>query len=71
MFQKFVSQRYQNVTSTAMSEVDVLAKKYDDLINFSLGDPDMVTDEVIIEGALNDAKAGHTHYCDFQGEPEL
>ena len=71
MEKRFVSNRYLDLTSTAMSEVDVLARRYPDLINFSLGDPDLITEDVIIDGAMKDAKAGHTHYCDFQGEPEL
>ena len=71
MEKRFISNRYLDLTSTAMSEVDVLARRYPDLINFSLGDPDLITEDVIINGAMKDAKAGHTHYCDFQGEPEL
>lgn len=71
MEKRFISNRYLDLTSTAMSEVDVLARRYPDLINFSLGDPDLITEDVIIDGAMKDAKAGHTHYCDFQGEPEL
>lgn len=45
--------------------------KYPDLINFSLGDPDLTTDERIIRKALEDALNGHTHYTDFYGVREL
>ena len=52
MEKRFVSNRYLDLTSTAMSEVDVLARRYPDLINFSLGDPDLITEDVIIDGAM-------------------
>ena len=54
-----------------MGKVDELAKNYDDVINLSLGDPDLITHEQIIEKAFADARAGHTKYTDFRGDPEL
>jgi len=57
--------------STAMGASDELAKTYDDVINLSLGDPDITTHRLIIDGAFKDAAAGHTKYTDFRGDPEL
>jgi aspartate/methionine/tyrosine aminotransferase len=37
-----------------------MAKKTPNLIDLSIGDPDLITDERIIEQAANDAKNGHT-----------
>ena len=54
-----------------MGKSDELAKTFSDVINLSLGDPDLITDERIIEEAFADARAGHTKYTDFQGDPEL
>ena len=54
-----------------MGQSDVLAKSFDDVINLSLGDPDLITHELIIDKAFADAKAGHTKYTDFRGDPEL
>ncbi|MDL2328091.1 pyridoxal phosphate-dependent aminotransferase [Ruminococcaceae bacterium OttesenSCG-928-A11] len=71
MKHKFVAKRYWKDQSTAMGASDVAAKSYTDVINLSLGDPDLVTDEIIIDGAFADAKAGHTKYTDFRGDPEL
>ena len=71
MKQKFISKRYKNKSTTPMGESDTLAKKYPDLINLSLGDPDLTTADIIIDEACKDAHMGHTHYCDFQGDPEL
>lgn len=71
MKHNFISKRYWNNSSTAMGKSVGLAGKYDDLINLSIGDPDLTTDVRIIEAAFNDAKAGHTHYTDSLGEREL
>jgi aspartate/methionine/tyrosine aminotransferase len=71
MKHKFISKRYWNNISTPMGESGNLVRKYDDLINFSLGDPDLTTDERIINAAFEDAKNGHTHYTDFLGDIEL
>lgn len=66
-----ISKRYWNSVSTPMGESMGLANLYDDLINFSLGDLDITTDERIIKGAFQDALDGHTHYTDSYGIMEL
>ena len=71
MKHKFIAKRYWKDQSTAMGQSDVLAKSFDDVIDLSLGDPDLITDSLIIDKAFEDAKAGHTKYTDFQGDPEL
>lgn len=71
MKHRFISKRYWNDISTPMGESGGLVREYDDLINFSLGDPDYTTDERIINAAFEDAKNGHTHYTDFFGDMEL
>lgn len=71
MKNRFIAKRYWKDHSTAMGLSDELAKSYDDCINLSLGDPDLITDELIIRKAFEDAKAGHTKYTDFRGDPEL
>ena len=71
MKSKYLSKRYWKDRSTPMGKVDKLAKQYDDVIDLSLGDPDLTTHDIIIENAFMDAKAGHTKYTDFRGDPEL
>lgn len=71
MKHKFIAKRYWEDKSTAMGKSDVMAKSFDDVINLSLGDPDLITHELIIDKAFADAKAGHTKYTDFRGDPEL
>lgn len=71
MRHKFIAKRYWKDLSTPMGKVDELAKQFNDVINLSLGDPDMTTHKLIIEKAFADACAGHTKYTDFRGDPEL
>jgi aspartate/methionine/tyrosine aminotransferase len=71
MKSKYLSKRYWKDQSTPMGKVNDLAKQFDDVIDLSLGDPDITTHDIIIENAFEDAKAGHTKYTDFRGDPEL
>nr|WP_312578262.1 pyridoxal phosphate-dependent aminotransferase [Sedimentibacter sp.] len=71
MKNKFISKRYWKDQSTPMGQVDELAKQFDDVIDLSLGDPDLITHDIIIENSMRDAKLGHTKYTDFRGDPEL
>lgn len=71
MKHKYISKRYWSDKATAMGQSDELAKAYNDVIDLSLGDPDMTTPESIICRAFEDAKKGHTGYTDFRGDPEL
>lgn len=71
MKSKYIAKRYWNDRSTAMGQSDVLARAYDDVIDLSLGDPDPITDDRIIDAAAEDAHKGHTKYTDFRGDPEL
>lgn len=66
-----ISKRYWNSISTPMGASSGYLDMYDDIINFSLGDPDITTDERVIKLAFKDALEGHTHYTDFYGYPEL
>lgn len=68
---KFIAKRYWEDKSTAMGQSDVLAKAFDDVIDLSLGDPDMVTPKPIIDAAYEAMLDGHTKYTDFRGDPEL
>lgn len=71
MKNKYISKRYQNSITTAMGENSSHLEKYEDLIDLSLGDPDITTDKRIIESAFNDALKGHTHYTSAYGMKEL
>lgn len=71
MARTYLSKRYSNDFGNAMGQSDVAAKKFSDVINMSIGNPDRTTHESIIEAAFRDAKNGYTGYSDFQGDPEL
>lgn len=71
MKHKYIAKRYWKDQSTAMGQSDVIAKSFNDVINLSLGDPDLITNDIIIDNAFKDAKKGHTKYTDFRGDPEL
>lgn len=71
MKHQFIAKRYWKDQSTAMGQSDVMAKSFNDVINLSLGDPDLITHDYIIDHAFADAKKGHTKYTDFRGDPEL
>ena len=54
-----------------MGQVNELAQQFDDVIDLSLGDPDLITHSIIIDNAMNDVHRGHIKYTDFRGAPEL
>lgn len=71
MKHRYLAKRYWKDQKTPMGASDELAKSFEDVINLSLGDPDQTTPETVITAAFEDAKAGHTKYTDFRGDPEL
>ncbi|ABR50633.1 aminotransferase, class I and II [Alkaliphilus metalliredigens QYMF] len=71
MKHRFLAKRYWNTMTTPMGAVVDLAKQYSDVINLSLGDPDYVTNQEVIQRAFEDAENGHTHYTDSLGDEEL
>ncbi|NLY82435.1 MAG: pyridoxal phosphate-dependent aminotransferase [Clostridiales bacterium] len=71
MKDKFIAKRYWKDQITAMGQSDEKSKTFTDIINLSLGDPDLITDKRIIDKAYEDMLAGHTKYTDFRGDPEL
>jgi aspartate/methionine/tyrosine aminotransferase len=70
MQMRFLAHKYLNDNSNPLSLVaSLLGEK--DIINLSIGDPDVITDEIIIDGAFKDASEGHTKYTKPSGDPEL
>lgn len=71
MKHRFLSKRYWKSTATAMLEAADINKMDSSIIDLSIGDLDLITNEAIIEKAFSDAKAGHTKYTKPTGDPEL
>lgn len=69
MKHRFVAKRYWKDQSTAMGKSDEMAKSFNDVINLSLGDPDLITDRLIIDKSYEDARAGHIQIYGFQRRP--
>ena len=70
MKDKFIAKRYWNLQPSAMAAASSIAPR-DDLINLTVGDPDINTDERVIKLAMEDALKGHTHYTTQRGDEEL
>lgn len=62
---EFIQEKYKDIKESIYS-VDY-SSKYPDLINFGVGDPDLMTHEMIIKEAYDSQIAGHTHYENTQG----
>ena len=67
----FIAKRFQQVQDGAVASAAAEKNQYPDLIDLTIGDTDLTTDERIIRAAMEDALAGHTHYTNPQGDPEL
>ena len=69
----FLSKKYSNqeVNENVMARIAAMARNAENVVDLSLGDPDIVTPLPIIEAAFADAKAGHTKYTDPRGYKEL
>lgn len=62
-----LAKKYQEPEENIMMNIGTLAKSKEGLIDLSIGDPDLITDERIIDQAFVDAKAGHTRYTASDG----
>ncbi|KAF1302464.1 pyridoxal phosphate-dependent aminotransferase [Enterococcus saccharolyticus] len=71
MNQSRIAKKYQEPKENLLMDIGMLAKSSTDLIDLSLGDPDLITDHAIIEAATEAAKAGHTKYTASDGSQEF
>lgn len=59
------------IAPTLSRQLFMMAKQYDDVIDFTLGDPDVATPQAICDAAYNAAIHGKTHYAPNAGLPAL
>ncbi len=71
MKHRFLAKKYWKDASTPFGTTNEKAAQFDDCINLSIGDPDLFTDKIIIDGAYQDALKGHTRYTNMYGDIEL
>lgn len=66
-----ISNKFNKQFNNDMLDSTNKAKKYNDIINLSIGDPDLITNSEIMKKGFEDCLNGHTHYTDPLGYPEL
>jgi aspartate/methionine/tyrosine aminotransferase len=71
MNQPMIAQRFQTPSENLLMDIATLAKKTPNLIDLSIGDPDLITDHTIIEAAFHDVKNGHTNYTASDGSADF
>lgn len=59
------------IAPTLSRQLFMMAKQYNDVVDFTLGDPDIPTPKAICEAAANAANTGHTRYAPNAGLPAL
>lgn len=59
------------IAPTLSRQLFMMAKQYDDVIDFTLGDPDVPTPKAICDAAYESAISGKTHYAPNAGLPAL
>lgn len=68
---ELLNQKFRIPQGTAMARVTEAAARYPDIIDLSLGDPDIPTPRSILDQTYLDMLAGHTKYTDPRGYREL
>lgn len=71
MKHNYIAKRYWDFKLPALSKTNEMVKRYDDVINLSIGDPDLPCNKEIIDEMYKDTLAGHTKYTEFLGDSEL
>ncbi|MEA5058777.1 MAG: aminotransferase class I/II-fold pyridoxal phosphate-dependent enzyme [Candidatus Pelethousia sp.] len=68
---QWVSERRSVLEENSMLALFASAKKYPDVINLSIGDPDLPTPKSILDAMYADCLLGHTKYTNPKGDPAL
>lgn len=66
-----IARRFQQPAENLLMKIAVLAKEKEDIIDLSIGDPDLITNPAIIEAAYADVKKGATNYTAPDGSKEF
>ena len=67
----YIAKKYWKTAESELSKSAGATGAAKDLINFTLGDPDIHTDKRIVERTFEDVLNGATHYTDTLGILEL
>ncbi|EUJ33629.1 aspartate aminotransferase [Listeria floridensis FSL S10-1187] len=66
-----IAKKFQETPANILADIGTLAKTTPDILDLSIGDPDLITDEAIIQAAFKDVLNGATKYTESGGELEL
>ncbi|MGF2941133.1 pyridoxal phosphate-dependent aminotransferase [Enterococcus xiangfangensis] len=66
-----IARRFQQPAENLLMKIAILAKEQEEIIDLSIGDPDLITNPAIIEAAYADVKKGATNYTAPAGSKEF
>ena len=67
----YIAKRHWEFEEASLSKTNEMVKRYDDIIDLSIGDPDYPADKVIIAAIYEAGMKGYTLYTEFLGDPDL
>ncbi len=67
----YIAKRHWDFEEAALSKTNEMVKRYEDVIDLSIGDPDYPADKGCIDKMHEEALAGHTRYTEFLGDEDL
>lgn len=68
---RYINTAYKQKSESFFAKAAEIKEEKENIIDLSLGDPDLITAENIIKKAAEDAKSGHTRYAHPRGEKKL
>ncbi|MEF9922451.1 MAG: aminotransferase class I/II-fold pyridoxal phosphate-dependent enzyme [Anaerovoracaceae bacterium] len=71
MKNKYTAKRHWEFKEAPLSKTNEMVKRYNDVIDLSIGDPDYPADKECIHSMYLDGLAGHTRYTEFLGDEDL
>ncbi|SHJ60485.1 Aspartate/methionine/tyrosine aminotransferase [Dethiosulfatibacter aminovorans DSM 17477] len=72
MKNKYIARKHWNFKVPPLSKTNEMAKRHDDVIDLSIGDPDYPADRECIRLMYEDVvENGHTRYTEFLGDEDL
>ena len=67
----YLAKRHWEFEEAALSKTNEMVKRYDDVIDLSIGDPDYPADRRILDAMYEGGLQGHTRYTEFLGDEDL
>lgn len=71
MKSNYIAKRHWEFEEASLSKTNEMVKRYNDVIDLSIGDPDYPADRGIIEAFYQAGLEGHTRYTEFLGDTDL